>query len=117
LIVSDRDKLFISNYCKQLTSRLKIKLNLIKAYRHQSNGQVERTNQILEFYLSNYCNYKQDNWYDLLPYAEFVYNNTKQSSILISPYKALTRSDINFYPESSSKTNQPTLNKRIESIQ
>jgi hypothetical protein len=55
--------------------------------------------------------------YDLLPYAEFVYNNTKQSSILMSPYKALTRSDINFYPEASPKTNIPTLNERIELVQ
>jgi transposase InsO family protein len=60
-IISDRDKLFTSNYWKQFTSSLKIKLNLTTAYRPQSNGQVERTNQILECYLRNYCNYKQDN--------------------------------------------------------
>jgi hypothetical protein len=35
----------------------------------------------------------------------------------MSPYKALTGSDINFYPEASPKTNLPTLNERIESIQ
>jgi transposase InsO family protein len=62
-IVSNRDKLFTSNYWKQFTSSLKIKLNLTTAYRPQSNGQVERTNQILECYLRNYCKYKQDNWY------------------------------------------------------
>jgi hypothetical protein len=32
------------------------------------------------------------------------------------PYKSLTRSDNNFYPETSPKRNLPTLNDRIESI-
>ena len=52
-IVSDRDKLFTSQYWNQFTSALKIKLNLTTAYRPQSNGQVERANQILECYLRN----------------------------------------------------------------
>jgi hypothetical protein len=35
----------------------------------------------------------------------------------MSPYKVLTRSDINFYLKASPKTNLPTPNVRIESIQ
>jgi hypothetical protein len=35
----------------------------------------------------------------------------------MSPYKALTRSDINLYPKALPKTIQPTLNERIELVQ
>src|SRR5579859_3148235 len=37
------------------------------------HGQTERTNQTLEQYLRIYCDYRQDDWCDLLSYTEFVY--------------------------------------------
>jgi hypothetical protein len=35
-----------------------------------------------------YCNYQQDNWADLLPLAEFAYNNAPSKSTGVSPYFA-----------------------------
>jgi len=35
-----------------------------------------------------YCNYHQDDWSQLLPLAEFVYNNAKSSSTGMSPFYA-----------------------------
>ena len=37
--------------------------------------ETKCTNQTLEQYLQVYCNYQQDNWSELLPLAEFTYNN------------------------------------------
>jgi transposase InsO family protein len=45
------------------------------AYHLQTNGQTERTNQIMEIYLQHYVNYQQDDWVEILPLAQFTYNN------------------------------------------
>jgi len=52
------------------------------------DGQTERVNQILEQYLRVYINYQQDNWVNLLPLAEFVYNNTSHSATMVTPFFA-----------------------------
>jgi hypothetical protein len=56
------------------------KLNFSSAYHPQTDGQTERTNQILEVGIS---------WDKSLPYAEFSYNNSYQASIEMAPYEAL----------------------------
>jgi hypothetical protein len=53
-------------------------------YHPQSNGQTEKTNQTLKQYLCIFCDYQQDDWSQLLPMAEFVYNNTQNVSIKTS---------------------------------
>ena len=35
-----------------------------------------------------YINYQQDNWVNLLPLAEFAYNNTSQSATMVTPFFA-----------------------------
>ena len=45
------------------------------AYYPQTDGQTERVNQVLEQYLRCYVDYNLSNWLDLLPSAEFAYNN------------------------------------------
>ena len=39
-------------------------------------------------YKSMYCNYQQDNWFELLPLAEFSYNNTLSATTGITPFFA-----------------------------
>ena len=58
------------------------------AYHPQSDGQTEQVNQTLEQYLQIYCDYQQDDWHQLLPLAEFVYNNAHNSSTHVSPFFA-----------------------------
>jgi len=43
-------------------------------------------NQTLEQYLRIYCDYQQGDWHQLLPLAEFMYNNTQNSSTRVSPF-------------------------------
>ena len=35
-----------------------------------------------------YCNYQQDNWYQLLPLGEFVYNNAPSATMKVTPFYA-----------------------------
>jgi hypothetical protein len=50
-IVSDRDKLFVSEFWKELMSLLDIDVRTSTAYHPQSDGLTEHTNQTLEVYL------------------------------------------------------------------
>ena len=63
-----------------------MKINLSIVYHPQIDGQTERVNQILEQYLHCTVNYQQDDWRDLLPLAEFAYNNTLYSSTKQTPF-------------------------------
>ena len=44
------------------------------------DGQTERTNQELDQFLHLFVNKQQDDWYDLLPIAEFQHNNYVHSA-------------------------------------
>ena len=64
---------------------------MVPAYRNVSCDEMlslSRTNQILKQYLQIFCNYQKDNWYTLLPLAEFAYNNTPSVTTGISLFFA-----------------------------
>jgi hypothetical protein len=65
------------------------KLNFSLAYHPQTDGQTERTNQILEDMLRACALKYGKSWDKSLPYAEFLYNNSYQASIEMAPYEAL----------------------------
>jgi len=58
------------------------------AYYPESDGETERTNQTLEQYLHIYGDYQQDDWVELLPFVEFMYNNTESMSTKLTPFFA-----------------------------
>ena len=63
-------------------------LHYTSGYHPEADVQTERVNQTLEQYLRHYCSYQQDNWSELLPLAEFAYNNTPSTTTGISPFFA-----------------------------
>jgi hypothetical protein len=65
------------------------KLNFSSAYHPQTDGQTERTNQILEDMLRACALKYWKSWDKSLPYAEFSYNNSYHVSIEMAPYEAL----------------------------
>ncbi|GKC66539.1 putative mitochondrial protein, partial [Tanacetum coccineum] len=67
-IMSDRDKVFLSNFWKALLVELKVKLKLSTAYHPQTDGQTEVK------------------W---LPLAEFWYNTNYYTSTKTTPYEAI----------------------------
>lgn len=74
-IVSDRDKLFVSDFWRHLQTAFGAKLQMSSAYHPQTDGQTERMNKTLEDTLRHYIGPFQDNWEQLLPMAEFSINN------------------------------------------
>jgi hypothetical protein len=65
------------------------KLNFSSAYHPQTDGQTERTNQVLEDMLRACALQNGSSWDKSLRYAEFSYNNSYQSSLKMSPFEAL----------------------------
>jgi hypothetical protein len=87
-VTSDRGTEFVSHFFRSLGKALDMKLHFTSGYHPEGDGQTERTNQTLEQYLRVYCNYQQDNWSELLPLAEFAYNNAPSATTGVSPFFA-----------------------------
>ena len=68
--------------------RLDVRLRKSTAFHPLTDGQTKRVNQSLEQHLRQYCNYEQDNWNDLLPLAEYAYNNSATTATQMSPFFA-----------------------------
>jgi transposase InsO family protein len=88
-IVLDRGSQFTSKFWEKLHESMDTKLNFSSAYHPQTDGQTERTNQILEDMLRACALKYGKSWDKSLPYAEFSYNNSYQASIKMAPYEAL----------------------------
>jgi hypothetical protein len=88
-IVSDRGFQFTSMFWEKLHESMDTKLNFSLAYHPQTDGQMERTNQILENMLRAFVLKYEKSWDKSLPYAEFLYNNSYQASIEMTLFEAL----------------------------
>ena len=71
-IVSDRDVKFTSNFWKGLFVDLGTKLNFSTGYHPQTDGHIERVNQVLEDMLHMYVMDKSTKWEDYLQLVEFL---------------------------------------------
>ena len=60
-IISDQDTQFTSKFWQSLFKILQVEIKLSSAYYPQTDGQIERVNQVLEQYLRCSINYHQDN--------------------------------------------------------
>jgi hypothetical protein len=68
---------------------LDTQLNFSSAYHPQTDGQTDRTNQVLEVILRACALKHGGSWDKSLPYAKFSYNNSYQPSLKMSPFEAL----------------------------
>jgi hypothetical protein len=80
-IVSDRGTQFTSPFWQKLHESMDTKLNFSSAYHPQTDGQKD---------MLRACALKNSgSWDKSLPYAEFAYNNSYQSSIKMALFEAL----------------------------
>ena len=88
-IVSDRDTRFTSRFWQRLHDGMGSRLKFSTAFHPQTDGQSERTIQILEDMLRASVLDFQGSWSRYLPLIEFAYNNSYQATIGMAPYEAL----------------------------
>jgi transposase InsO family protein len=75
-MVSDRGTQFTSRFWEKLAESMDTKLNFSLAYHPQTDGQAERTNQILKDMLRACALKHGGSWDKSLQYAEFSYNKS-----------------------------------------
>jgi hypothetical protein len=118
VIVSDRGSQFTSRFWKKLHEGLGTKLSFSTAYHPQTGGQTERVNQILEDMLRACVLAYGSKWEDCLPFAEFSYNNSYQSSIEMAPFQFLygrkCRTPLNWAETGDSQVFGPDILREAE---
>ena len=87
-IISDRGTQFTYKFWKTLHAELGTRLDLSTAFHPQTDGQSERTIQVLEDMLRACVIEFGGHWDSFLPLAEFSYNNSYHSSIDMAPFEA-----------------------------
>jgi hypothetical protein len=87
-IVSDRGTQFTSKFWERLHETLDSQLRFSSAYHPQTDGQIERENQILKDMLRVCALQYGRSWDKCLSYAEF-YNNSYQESLKMVPFEML----------------------------
>ena len=88
-MVSDRDKIFVSLFWRELFRLQHVSLHLSTAYHPQSDGQTEVVNRCLEGYLrcmTGEAPHELSLWISL---AEWWYNTNWYSAIGLTPYEVV----------------------------
>jgi len=109
-VISDRGPQFVALFMKELYRLLGIEAASSTAYHPQTDGQTERVNQELEQYIRIFVGERQDDWYNLLPLAEFSYNNHVHSSTQQTPFLL----DTGRHPRMGFEPHQPP--SRVEAV-
>jgi hypothetical protein len=89
MVISDRDVKFTSSFWKELFAGINTNLNFSMIYHKQTDGQTERTNQIVEDMFRMYVRTKPNKWEDYLHLVEFTYNNGYQTLAKLSSFEVL----------------------------
>lgn len=105
-IVSDRDRRFTGDLWTEACNILGIRQRMSTAFQPETDGQTERVNSTIEHYIRCFTNYEQDNWTELLPLAEYAYNNSVTSATGYSPFYA----NYGFNPRSTWATDEGPRN-------
>ena len=61
--------------------------NLSTAYHPQTDGQSERTNQMMEGLLRIFCNHQANDWAEWLSVVQYIINSQPSSTTKKAPYK------------------------------
>ena len=88
-IVLDRDPRFTAHFWKSFQKAMGTRLTMSTTFHPQTDGQLERTIQVLEDMLRACVLDHKDSWEEHLPLVEFAYNNSYHASIQMAPYEAL----------------------------
>lgn len=116
-VISDRGAVFVSKFMRRLSELLRIKPSPSTAFHPQTDGQTERVNQILEQFLRMFTTQRQDDWVDLLPMAEFAYNNASHAATGLSPFYATYGYHPSFSFKTPTTSTVPAAEDRVKHLQ
>lgn len=88
-IVSDRDKLFVSQFWRSLTKLSGVKLKMSTSFHPETDGSSERSNRTVIQSLRYHVERNQKGWVRALPLVRFNYMNSVNASTGLSPFQLL----------------------------
>jgi Chromo (CHRromatin Organisation MOdifier) domain len=97
-IVSDRDKLFLSHFWKELHRLLGVKIQLSTSYHPQTDGSTERANKTIIESIRQYVNRRQTDWASHLTHVESVFNNSISAAMNLAPNELLYGTTVRLFP-------------------
>ena len=103
-IISDRDKLFMSNFWTALTRQLELLHKMSMIYYSQTDNQTEWMNQVIKQYLREYVNYCQMNWIALLSVIQIAYNTSVNQITDMTSFFMNHEYNANLFQESKKAT-------------
>ena len=86
-IISDNGSTWKNEFFQSLCTTAGIQMRLSTAYHPQTNGLVERTNEVVETALRHYVSANHDDWHSYLPLVEFALNSAYHKSLECTPFQ------------------------------
>ena len=117
-IVSDRDKLFLSHFWKELHRMLGVKIQLSTSYHPQTDGATERANKTVIESIRQYVNRRQTDWASHLTHVESVFNNSINASTNLAPNELIYGTTVQLFPTLKTPVDSPmpSVNEYLEQI-
>jgi hypothetical protein len=88
VLVSDRDRKFVSGFWQTLWRRLGTRLDMSSSRHPQADGLTGRVNSTFEQLLRCFCCYGGADWMELLPQVRFAYNASRALGTEHTPFEA-----------------------------
>jgi hypothetical protein len=89
VIISDRDKIFLSKFWQHVFSLADTTMNMSSSYHPQTDRQTEQLNQCLETYLRCFVHAQPKQWSKWLSLAAYWYNTSFHSALGRSPFEVM----------------------------
>jgi len=117
-IVSDRDKLFLSNFWRELHRLLGVKIQLSTSYHPQTDGATERANKTIIESIRQYVNRRQTDWASHLTHVESVFNNSISASTNLAPNELLYGTTVRLFPNIKTpvESSIPSVSEYLDQI-
>ncbi len=113
-IVSDRGPQFASQFWKEFCHQIGASPALSSGFHPQTNGQAERTNQILGRMLRSLTSRTPASWCDQLAWAEYAHNTLPSSATGLSPFECCLGYQPPLFASQESQSSVPSVERFIQ---
>ena len=102
---------------RQIWKKLEVTQSLSTAFHPQTDGETKRVNQEIEQFFCIFCNFQQDNWSQLLPFAEFAHNIRTHSTTSHSPFQIWYGYQPEFLPPMDFMSTFPSMEDHVKTLE
>ncbi|CAM4349732.1 unnamed protein product [Leuciscus chuanchicus] len=108
-VVSDRGPQFASLFWKEFCRLIGASVSLSSGFHPQTNGQAERTNQIVGRLLRSLAFQNPSSWVEQLPWAEYAHNSLPSSATGLSPFHCCLGYQPPLFSSQETESNVPSV--------